>query len=102
MAQTNIFRKIHLVYKPSSLLTKAVIVAAIVLSMGTMALLSSAQQDAQAQAEALRLQAARLEQENALLEERIAQLGTIDSVAVIAGEELGLVKPGTVIIRPEA
>ena len=101
MAHTSIFRKIRLVIKPSSPLTKAAAVGAMVLFLSAMVLMHTSIQDAQVQAEALRTQAAQLEQENALLEERIDLLGTIDSVAVIAQEELGLVDPDSVIIQPE-
>ncbi|MBO5130566.1 MAG: hypothetical protein J6B95_09520 [Oscillospiraceae bacterium] len=46
-------------------------------------------------------QAAALEQSNIDLEEKIGQLGSVQSVMDIAREELGLVNPDTVIFEPE-
>ena len=53
------------------------------------------------QQEALRQQAAELEQDNELLARNISQLGTLQGIRRIATEELGLVDPGTVIFVPE-
>jgi cell division protein FtsB len=46
-------------------------------------------------------EAARLEQENAQLEQKIEILGSIQSAEQIAQEELGLVSPDTVLIETE-
>ena len=97
----NLTSRIRLVYKRSSKLTKVAVGAAIVLSTVTLLVLRSATLDAQAKADALRDQAARLEQENNRLEDQINDLGSVDSVEQIAQEQLGLVDPSTVIIKPE-
>ena len=46
-------------------------------------------------------QAIALEQENSRLQQAIDQLGTIQGIAYIAKEQLGLVDPDTIIIEPE-
>ena len=97
----NFTSRIRLVYKRSSRLTKLAVCAAIVLSTATLLVLRSSTLDAQAKADALRDQAAQLEQENNRLEDQIDDLGSVDSVEQIAQEELGLVDPNTVIIKPE-
>ena len=101
MTVGNFTNRIRLVYKRSSRQTKLAVCAAIILSTAALLALRSATLNAQAQADALRDQAARLEQENDKLEDKIDSLGSIDSVEQIAQEELGLVDPTTVIINPE-
>ena len=56
--------------------------------------------DLQNRTEKLYNRAAALEQENSSLENKIANLGTVQSVMEIAKEELGLVQPDTVIFVP--
>lgn len=99
--RNNLFRRIRLVYKRSSILTKVVVLCAIVLSTATLLTLRWSLLDTQAQAEVLKSQAAQLEQENNRLEAYIADLGSVDSVERIAREELGLVDPDSVIFLPE-
>ena len=43
-----------------------------------------------------------LEQENTDLEHKIEILGSVQSVEEIAQEELGMVKPDTIIINPNS
>ena len=51
--------------------------------------------------EKLKDQAIELEQENSRLQQAIDKLGTIQGIAYIAKEQLGLVDPDTIIIEPE-
>ena len=97
----NLTSRIRLVYKRSSKATKVAVCVAVVLSTVTLLVLRSATLNAQAQAEALRDQAQKLEQENSRLETQIEGLGTAESVEQIAQDELGLVDKDTVIIEPE-
>lgn len=92
--QTNPLSKVKLVYKPSKTLTKIALLGVIVLSTVTLIALHAAIGRSQAQAEAMRAEAAALEQQNSELENRID--GGPD-VEQIAGEELGLVDPDKVI-----
>ena len=93
--------EIQVVYRRSKPLTKVVVIAAIVLSMAALIALRWTQNDILAQIQAMREEAAQLEQENAELREDIDELGSVQSVEEIAQEELGLVNPDTVIVDPE-
>lgn len=101
MTVKNPFRRIRLVYRRSSPLLKCVVITAIVLSTAVLLTLRFTIQDFQARQQQLALQAAHLEQENRLLTQNIAELGTVESVKRIAREELGLVDPDTEFFIPE-
>lgn len=99
--QTGFLSRIRIRILRSSTATKVAIVCAVVLSTVTLAALHGILQQTLEQTEALRQQAAQLEQENAELKDKIDDLGSVDSVEDIAKEELGLVDPDTVIIEPQ-
>lgn len=92
--------RIRLVYRRSSPLLKCVVLAAIVLCTGALLILRSSIRDLKQTTDDLRAEAAALEQENKKLEKSIAELGTIQSIKRIAGEELGLVDPDTIFFEP--
>ncbi len=94
-------RKVRFQYKPSGNLTKLVVLGAIVLSMVALLVLGNAIRAARERTEELRAQASRLEQENSRLNGLIDSLGTLAGIQQIAREELGLVDPDSVIIKPE-
>lgn len=96
----NPLRHIKLVYKRSSNVTKIVVLCAIVICTAALLILGGAIRDAQAKADALRVQASRLEQENNRLSALIDSLGTVAGIEQIAREELGLVDSDSVIITP--
>lgn len=96
----NPFRHIRLVYRRSSPLLKCVVLAAIVLSTAALLMLHISIRDTRQEIDALRSEAARLEQENQALEEDIAQIGTVQSIKRIALEELGLVDPEAEFFHP--
>ena len=93
--------RVRLVYCRSSILVKCVVLATIVLCTVTLLTLRASILNNQAQADALRDQAAVMEQENQKLEDKITALGTVQSIKQIAKEELGLVDPGAVFYTPE-
>ena len=93
--------RIRLVYRRSSILTKCVVLAAILLSTVTVITLGAVRRETIAQTEALRQEAAYLEQENQKLRDSISILGTVESVKQIARDILGLVDPDTVIFETE-
>ena len=99
--QTNSVSRVRLVFRRSSTLLKCVVLAAIVLSTAALLMLRASIREAQAEVEALRAQAAALENENEQLRQQIDQLGTVQSIKDIAGEELGLVDPNTSFFSPE-
>lgn len=100
-ADRNPFRRVRLVYRRSSPLLKCVVLTTIVLSTLALLTLRLAILEAKEQNEAMRNEAAQLEQENQELSRSIAQLGTVQSVTELAGKLLGLVDPDTVIFLPE-
>lgn len=93
--------RVQVVYKRSSNTTKIAVLCAIVLSSITLMVLGGVIRDTQARTDALRAQASRLEQENNRLETLINNLGTVAGIQQIAKEELGLVDPDSVIIKPQ-
>ena len=93
------FSRIRLVYRRSSTLLKCVVLTAIVLSTVALVALYFTISETRQQTEDLRIQAARLEQENQQLTQAIAEAGTVQSIKRIAMEELGLVDPDTIIIE---
>ena len=97
----NPFQNIKIVYRRSMPLTKVVVIAAIVLSMAALITLRWTLNDIQKQTQDMKAEAARLEQENAELEDKIDQLGSVQSAMDIAQEELGLVDPDTVVIETD-
>lgn len=101
MTAQNFTSRFRLVFKRGSRSAKIAVCAAVVLSAVALLVLHSATRSALEKANALRDQAAQLEQENDRLESQIDGLGSVDSVEQIAQNELGLVKPDTIIIQPE-
>lgn len=98
--RTNPFSNIKLVYRPGKTLTKVALLGVIVLSTVALVTLQTAIQRGQDREEAMRAQAAALEQENRELEQDIDALGSKESILDIAEEELGLVDPDTVVYVP--
>lgn len=96
----NPFRRIRLVYRRSSTLLKCAVLAVIVLSTVALLTIHLAIGQARQDGDALREQAARLEQENRELTEAIAEIGTVQSIKRIAMEELGLVDPESEFFDP--
>lgn len=95
-----LLKRVRLVYRRSSMLTKAVVLSAIILSTAALITLQITLGATQDRTQELANQAAQLEQENQKLEENIDGLGSADSVGQIAKDELGLVDPDTVVVQP--
>lgn len=93
--------KVKVVRRRSRLLTKVVVLVAVLLSIATLLTLLLAIHSTRTQTETLREEAMGLQQENSRLELYIREFGTIKGIILIAKEELGLVEPGTIIIDPE-
>ncbi len=90
-------QKYKIVFRPGSPLTKLALLGVIVLSTVALIAIHCAIGRSREQAEDLRAQAAAAEREQNQLNNKIDALGSTDSVIDIAGEELGLVDPDTVI-----
>lgn len=93
-------KKIKLVLRRTSPITKAAILAAAVLSVIALVALYSAIDRTQSQYGTLRERAMLLESGKSRLARNIENLGTIESALRIAMEELGLMYPDSVIITP--
>ena len=93
--------RFRLVHKRGSPITKMVIIGAVVLSLVALLVLHSLTLQARQEAEQWRNTAQQLEQENQTLEQKIANLGSLEGIKDIAQELLGLVFPNTVIITPD-
>ena len=100
MAQRNPFHRIRLVYRRSSLLVKILVLVTIVLSTAALLTLRIAMKNYQQQSQVLQSQAIKLQQENADLTARIAELGTKESIRRIAIEELDLMDPNAHFFNP--
>lgn len=98
--RNNPLKNVKVVLRPSPLALKIVVTVLIVFSMGALLTLRWVHSDIQQQTEKLRREAAAVEFENQKLEERINDLGSVQSVQEIAEEELGLVDPNMVAIDP--
>ena len=93
MARPNPFRRIRLVYHRSPRILKILVLVTILVSAAALLALRSIMLGYRQQSQVLQSQAITLQQENAELTERIAELGTEDSIRRIAKEQLDLVDP---------
>ena len=100
MARRNPFHRIRLVYRRSPMILKILVLVTILASAGALLGLRASMKSYQAQRQALYTQAVSLQQENADLTERIAELGTKDSIRRIATEELDLMDPKSELFNP--
>ena len=100
MARRTPFHRIRLVYRRSSPLLKILVLVTILASAAALLALRASMTGYQAQKQALYAQAVTLQEKNAELTERIAELGTKDSIRRIAIEELGLIDPGAELFNP--
>ncbi len=97
----NPFRGIKFVRRRSSPVTKAAVLAAVVLSTVALVVLHGSIQNNRSQYEAMRLQAVILEGANEELTNRIQNVGTVEGIELIAREELGLEFPDTIVFTPD-
>ena len=98
----NPFRNMKLVFRPASPALKVAVIVLIVCSMAALIALTWVRMNILERTEQLREEAAGLESENAELEDKIADYGSVQSIIDIAQEELGLVDPDTVILDPNS
>ena len=89
----SIWKRFCLVYRPTPTLLKIILLVTIVLCTAVLLILRAQISNTEQQAEDLRATAAWYEQQNAQLQQNIAELGSEKSVRRIAAEELGLVDP---------
>ena len=85
---------VRVVFSPSSPLLKILVVVLLTFSMVALAALTSVQ----SQTEAIAAEAAAVAGQNRVLEQRVENMDSDDTVRAIAQEELGLIDPDTVLI----
>lgn len=90
-----------LVLRKTSPVTKAAIVSAAILSLVAVVALYGTIDQLQNQYDDLRNEAMALESGNTVLQDRIDDLGSMESVIRIAMEELGLTFPDSMIFAPK-
>ncbi len=90
------FSQFRLVYRPSPLLLKCVVLASIIFSIAALAVIKVDTMQHQQKKDSDRVQAAQLEQEIAHIEQTLQQKDTVDGIKQIAEDELGLVDQDTV------
>lgn len=100
MAGKNTKSPIRIKVRKSSMLVKVALLAVLILSAAALLMISVELRRTEAKTDALRKQAAALEQSNSKLCRDIADLGTVDGIIRIAEEKLGLVEPGSIIFDP--
>lgn len=93
-------KRIRLVYRRSSTLTKTVVMAAVVVSMVALLTLHIAIDAVNNRYESDRDKAAQLEQENEDLKDKNDAIGSIDGALDYADDELGMKPPGSIVIIP--
>ena len=93
MARKNPFRRIRLVYHRSPMFLKVLVLVTILASAAALLTLRAMMLNYRQQSQVLQSHAIALQQENAELTERIAELGTENSIRRIAREQLGLMDP---------
>ena len=100
MAKQNPFHRIRLVYGRSSLLIKVLVLVTILVSAAALLALRTKIVAYQQQSQALQTQAAQLQMENKDLNQRIAEIGTKDSIRRIAIEQLDMADSYTQFFSP--
>lgn len=94
-------RKYRVVFRKTSPMVKAVILAAVLLCTVALVTLHATIEQSRNQYEAMRQQAATLEETNQNILHQIDDMGSLESVIRIAMERLGLVLPDTTIFDTE-
>ena len=94
-------KNIQLVFRHSTTLLKVIVIILVVFSMTALIALGLVQHSIGSQNAEMRREAAILEHQNKELDRRIQNPGAVTVVEEIAQKELGLVRPGTVFIKPE-
>ena len=95
-------KKRKIVLRPCAPRLKVALIALILCSMAALVALTWIRGSILREAQALQEQAADLEYENQELDRKIDDLGSLESAAEIAQEELGLADPDTVVVDPNS
>lgn len=94
-------KTIKFVIRPTRPAVKILLIVLIVLSMVSLLALRMVHSNFAAETQRLRDEAAYMEQANSVLDQRLRDPDSVQTVQAIAREELGLVDPDTVVINPQ-
>lgn len=97
----SLLKRVRLVYRRSSTLTKTVVMSMIVVSMAALLAINIAIGAAENSAAANADQAAKLEQENEKYQNGIDNQGSIEGAEQFAKDELDMVPSDAVVINPD-
>lgn len=97
----NPLKEIHIVVRRSPPALKIILSVLIVLSMAALIALRVVHNSIQGEIQNLKSQAAAVEYDNSVLDERMKDPASYENVVNIAKEELGLVDPDTILIDPQ-
>ena len=95
-----LLKRIRLVYRRSSTLTKTVVMTMIIVSMAALLAINAAIGAAERATAENTNQAAQLEQEKEKYENGIANQGSIEGAEQFAKDELGMIPTDAVVINP--
>ena len=99
--KTNPFRNVQVKFRRSKPLTKIIVIVTIALCTVAMITLRWVQNDIEAQTRKMKEEAAQLIEENADLQQKIDDIGSVDSITDIAKSELDMVDPNTTFFEPQ-
>ena len=97
----NPFRNVQVKFRRSRPLTKIIVIVTIALCTIALITLRWVQSDIEAQTQEMREEASQLIEENADLQEKIDNIGSVDSVKDVAKSELDMVDPNTTFFEPQ-
>ena len=101
MAENLRHKKSKVEIRPAPTVLKIVLILLIVFSIAALVGLRWVHNGLRDEIQDLKQEAAALEQDNADLQEKIDDLGSVQSVKDIARDEMGLVDPNTILIDPQ-
>lgn len=93
--------KVQIIWRHSTVLLKVLVVILIVFSMAALAALGWVRAGIRNHTDEMRAEASALEDRNELLNERIENIDSVQTIQDVAKEELGLVDPNSVMIQPQ-
>ena len=94
-------KKVKVEVRPASNILKIILTVLILFSIVALIALRWVHNGILTQIDDLKKEASGLEHANDVLEQKTEDLGSVQSIQDIAGEELGLVDPDTILIDPE-
>lgn len=99
--QKNPQKKVQVEIRPASNVLKIVLIALIVFSIGALIALRWVHSGILTEINDLKEEASAVEHANDVLDQKIDELDSVQSIQDIAKEELGLVDPDTILIDPQ-